>query len=885
MTGFLALVRFVSVRHVRSAPVRSLLTLLGVALGVAMVVGMRASNQSVLHAFDEMTDRTAGKAELEVTGDESGVDQGLLDEVSARTDIVAHAAARIEQTSVLGAGPSLAKNASDAPLERHAEESAFDSGELERVLVFGVDFLGDQTFFPFATERGADVVKDPLAFLNDPEAILVSETFAETYHVKEGDKVRLRTARGMTEFHIESVLKETGKTRAFGGQLVVLFIDAAQLAFDRRGRVDRIDLALQKGVTVDAAKAELQKLVGARGRVDRPSKRAEELAKMARSFQFALEMQGMIAMFVGIFLIYNAVSVSVAQRRREIGILRSVGVTRRRVAGVFLAEALLLGILGGALGLPLGAAIARTVVAQFAPSVSQFYENISAPSPRITPSIAAAGVLLGFGATLLAGLVPAIRASRTSPVEALRRDLHSAARSPVPVRALVAVGLFFGGVAYLMTRIHEQLAGFGSLAALLVASACMAPAAIQLFARPVARIAERFFGLAARLGVDNVARELGRSSLATSALMLATAMSVTVASYTHSYELTAMEWVEQSIPADVFVTMGSPLVDRNAIPFAPDLAETVRKVDGVDVVDRVRSMTLTTHGLRVELLSLGSRTYLSHVAGKKYRRVVDGPDPLAVDILEKEPAVFVSENFAARTGLAAGATIVLHSPTGAHAFKIAAVVVDYSSDQGWLLIDRKWFVQFWNDDRVEAVEVYLRKGADPLAVAAAIRRELHGGMDSGGMFVSTNAAIKDEARHTIEQTFEVSRASEIIALVVAVLGVIGTMLAAVLDRTREIGVLRAIGATRSQVGASVMAEAGFLGLSAALLGVVASLPATLVFIKVVGVAATGWNVPFRVPLVAVLRVTTSVVAFAALAGLVPGYRASRLLITRALAYE
>jgi putative ABC transport system permease protein len=436
-----------------------------------------------------------------------------------------------------------------------------------------------------------------------------------------------------------------------------------------------------------------------------------------------------------------------------------------------------------------------------------------------------------------------------------------------------------------MTRIHAQLAGFGALAVVLAATACMSPAAILVFAKPFARAAQGLFGLSARLGVDNVARELGRSSLTTSALMLATSMSVTVASYCHSYEITAMEWVEQSIPADVFVTMGSPLVDRNAIPFSPDLADVISRVPGVELVDRVRSMTLTTHDLRIELLSIGSRIYLSHIAGKQFRRVIDGPDPIPNDALVQEPSLLLSENLAARIGLHAGDTLALDSPTGSHAFKIVAVVVDYSSDQGWVLMDRRWFINFWKDDRAEAVEVYVKPGVEPMAVASAIRQALRGDVDSGGMFVSANAAIKDEARHTIEQTFEVSRASEAVALVVAVLGVIGTMLAAVLDRTREIGVLRAIGATRSQILASVMAEAAFLGLAAALLGIVAALPATVVFIKVVGVAATGWDVPFRVPWWAVVRVVSSIVGFAALAGLLPGYRASRLEITRALAYE
>ncbi len=864
--GFFALVRFVSLRHIASSPMRSLLTLLGVALGVAMVVGMTASNESVLHAFDEMVDRASGKADLEVTGDESGVDQGLVDELAARPDLVAHVAGRIEQTSFLE-GPSPGQPG-------------------ERVLILGVDFLGDKEFLPFQTEGGADVIADPLAFLNDPNAILVSDTLAKAEHLSPGSTLRLRTTEGMTDFRVEAVLEETGKTRAFGGQLVVLFLDAAQLAFERRGHVDHVDIALAKGVDVGTAKAALQAIVGKRGSVDRPSKRASQVAQMSKSFQLGLEIQGMIAMLVGMFLIYNSVSVSVAQRKREIGILRSVGVTRRRVAGVFLAEAFVTGGLGGLLGVALGGGLARVVVGQFAPEISRFYENIAPPVPRVTLSLALFGVAVGLVATVLAAWIPARRASHTSPVESLRRDLHATSRARTPVRVLAIVGAVFLAAALLLARVRLVYVGFASLGLILLASACLTPLALVLLGRVFAPIAQRLFGLPARLGIDNVSRELGRSALTTSALMLATSMSVTIASYTNAYEASCMDWIEQSIPADIFVTAGSPLVDRNTVAFSPTLKDALSEVSGIDRIDMVRSLTATSHGLRIEILSLGSEVYLAHVAEKKYRRVLDGPDPPPVDILSREPAVFVSENFSGRTGLHAGDSLELTSPTGAHVFKIAAVVVDYSSDQGWMMMDRRWATLYWQDERVEALDIYLRPGTDPEDAAARIRRRLSASTAStDGLFVTTNASLKGEVRHAIRQTFAVSKSSEIVALAVAVLGIIGTMLAAVIDRIREIGVMRAIGATRRQVLAAVLAEAGFLGLASVIVGVVASIPSTFVFVRVVGYAATGWNVPFRFPAEAVLRVGSSVILFALLAGLLPGWRAARLEITRALAYE
>ncbi len=861
MGGIVALIRFISLQHIITSKVRSLLTLMGVALGVAMVVGMTASNTAVLDAFTEMVDRASGKADLEVSGDEAGVDQALVDDLGGHTELVAHVAGRIEQVSFLqgeGGKPG------------------------ERVLVLGVDFLGDKEFLPFQSESGSDVLKDPLAFLNDPNAIIVSDALAKAHGLSQGSALKLRTAAGMTDFHVEAVLRDTGKSQAFGGQLVILFLDAAQLAFDRQGHVDRVDIAVAKDVSPDKAVVALQALVGARGTVQRPQQRGAQIARMTQSFRLGLQAQAMLAVLVGMFLIYNAVSVSVAQRRREIGILRSIGVTRRAVMLVFLAEAVVLGALGGVLGVLFGGGLARVVVAQFAPAVSRFYENIPTPVTKVTGTLAAVGLVVGIVATVVAALLPAHRASQTSPVETLRRDLHASGGRRPPVWGLLGMAVLSIVASAAITRVQVPYIGFAAIFLVLAAAAFATPGAIVLLAPMFAALAQRTLGLSARLGVDNVSRELGRSALTVCALVLATSMSVTVACYSYSYEASCMAWVEQAVPADLVITAGSPLSDRNAVPFATSLLDKVKDIPGVAAIDTTRSLTVPFGEHRIEVMSLDTRVYLSHPG----QTVLAGPSVIPADALAREPAVLVSENFADRYHVTAGQTVTLPSPSGPHVFKIIAVVVDYSSDQGWMLLDRRYAQEFWKDNRLETIDLYLSPGQDVDAVAAIVRARLAmSGDEAQGMFVTTNAALKSEVRHVIKQTFEVSKASEGIALMVAVLGVIGTMLAAVIDRIREIGVLRAIGATRRQILFAVVAEAGFLGICAATIGVVAAVPAAILFVKTIGYQATGWSVPFRLPAVPVARAALSVVLFSMASGLLPGWKAARLKITHALAYE
>ncbi|MGZ3454215.1 MAG: ABC transporter permease [Polyangiales bacterium] len=845
----IALLRYVALRHLWSAKLRSLLTVFGVALGVAMVVGTTAANRAVTSALEELTDRAAGRADLEITADESGADQSLVELVGDRRDLAAHVAGRIEQTTLL-------------------EDDT-------RLLVIGLDFLGDLAFAPFQSKEGGDPFRDALGFVNDPYAILITESLATSRGLKVGSILKLRTARGLEDFHVEAILRETGSSRAFGGQVVILSLDAAQLAFAREGKVDRIDVELPKGMAFEKGKSELAALIGDRGKVDRPSKRATSLARMTAAFQGGLQVTAAVAVLVGMFLVANAIGVAVAQRRREIGILRGLGATRRAVVLVFLGEALFLGLIGGALGVVMGAGLARNVVKQFGPNVSRFFETIATPTVTISPRLVLFGLALGAFASVLSALGPARRAASVAPSEALRREL-----SPVAARrgALVIVALVM--VLFAAVVIVKRTAGMGlvSLLCLFFAATAISPMVVTMLSRWLARPAG-LLGVPARLGVEGVGRSIGRSASTVAALTLATALGLTLSAYTHAYEKACLDWIEQAIPADIVVSAGSPLMDRWILPLTPDVKS---KVEGpeVEAVNLVRAISVPYGDLRVEVTSLESETYLGRLLHRDDRRVIRGPKKLPVDALSKEPSILISENFAWKTGLEPGSFVELPTPSGGRKFRVVAVVVDYSNDQGWMLIDRKWAIEYWKDARVEAVHVYLKPGVDPLVAAEAIRKRA-----GPGTFVTTNEALKREIRAVVEQTFGISRAAETIALIVAVLGVIGTMIATVLDRQRELGVLRALGALRRQVVLAIVVEAAMLGACAAILAMVVAIPAAKVFVDVVAYQASGWSVPFSLPILGWLRVAFTVTACAALAGLLPGIRASRVVLSRALAWD
>jgi putative ABC transport system permease protein len=851
------LLREVSFRHLRHAPLRTLLVVLGIALGVCMLSAVLATNQSLIAAFEDMVDRVAGKADLTVAGSDSGIPSALTGEI-ADVPGVAHAAAMLEVVT----------------------RTADDKGG--SLLVLGVDFLGDTYFLPFAQAGEHQVVEDPLAFVNDPTAVLVSETLAEQRHLSVGDSIPLVTTSGVTTFNVRGILKNEGPASSFGGQVIVMFIDAAQVSFSRGYAVDRIDVVVKDGFEVDEVKGRIEALLQQRATVEAPQGRARRLVTALWTFKNGLNMSGGISLGVGMFLIYNAVSISVAQRRKEVGTLRALGVTRRRMVGLFCLESLVMAVFGAGIGLALANVLARYAVRTVETAINRFMMPIQPADPKITLHIAMIGVVCGLLSTLVAAYFPARTASRVDPAEALRAARSTAHSRPIPTKKLALIGLAVVGLAMIPASIGGELNGYLAAGILMWGSPLFVPLLVKGLRLVLLRAAESTFGIPGRLALDNVERSLGRSVITVVALMLAVALSMSVGAYASSFEGSMVEWVEQSFAADAYITAGSPLIDRQHMPFAPSAVEAVRNVKGVRAINPVRNILIDLADRRVVMQAIDTRAVTHENALRKKGRVVlDGP-ALTETALYDAPRLLIAENLATALHLKPGDTLKVPTPVGVRDFTIHAVILDYSSDQGMILMDRRWFAESWQDELVDAMDVYFDEGVDQANVVNVIRGHL-GGVHS--LFVTSNQGLRDEMRGAAKSLFAYAKAPEVITLVVAIMGVIGTMLAAVLDRIREIGMLRAIGATRFQVALSLVSESGFLGLSASIAGVLVGVPLGWVLISVVGQATSGWSLAYMFPMETALRMSGFVVLAALIAGFFPGRSAAGLDVKEALGYE
>ncbi len=855
------LLRTVSVPHFGEHKIRTSLTVLGIALGVAVLIAVVLVNRSIVASFGATIDSVSGKANLQVTGG-GGFEEEVVEKVRA-TPGVFKVAPVLTQTT---------------PVRLPGQQG-------DQLLLVGVDFLGedDEYFREYQSGEMPAIKDDPIAFLNSSTHLILGRKVADRYGFKLHDKIPIVTPEGVREFEIWGFVGDEGVGRAFGGDLAIMYYQAMQVAFGRGTKVDRLDVAVREGEDVAAVADRLEAALGPGFEVDRPERRTERVSQLLSGLNAGLMMASLVALLVGMFLIYNTISIGVVQRKKELGILRALGTTRRQTLALFTLEGLLFGVVGSAIGVGLGIVLAKFLLRSMTESVSEIYVQIAATDVHIDAPLLVGGFVLGVLGALAAALVPAREAMRVSPIETLRTSGIVESQGPrrgltrADVVALLLVAATIGFL-QLPTIGGQPVGGFSAAMTTTLAGAMLTPRLIRLLMGGLGPLAARLLKVQGRLAAGNLTRDLTRNSITIGALMIGVALSVSIGTFMTSFQRSALDWIEQTLPADLFVTSAASMANARNVPLDGALREQLAALPGVENVEAVRILEYTYQGRAVELLS----SQFEITVKRARMTFLEGDADTALREMLQNEAVIVSENFARRFGVGRGAVLTLDTPDGTRQFPVTAVIIDYTSDQGVIAMDRSVYTRVWNDTLVDTFKLYVPPGGDLEAVRRRIADRFG---EKHALFVLTNAEVKQEVVAILEQAFVVMHALELVAIIIAVLGVVNALLASVLDRTRELGVLRAIGMLRRQVQRMVMAEAGLVGLTSTLIGIGVGLVLGVILLDYINLAQTGWYIPFRLPLGSMGLTLAMVPIAAVVAGWYPARQAAALPVTSALEYE
>lgn len=833
----ISLVRLSSLRHLLRHGWQAALAVLGIALGVAVVVGIDVARESARRGFLESTEAVTGRATHHIIAGPGGVPDSVYTRL--RVDLGVRAAAPVVEGVVRRAGRSL------------------------RVL--GVDPFAEAPFRPFVApaSRGLDIG----GLLTRPNAVLLSSANASTMGVAPGDTFSVLVSGDSRTLVLAGVFEpDDALSRRATEDLLVLDIAAAQELLDRVGALDRIDLRLAAGAPGEAARERIAIALPSGLRVMDSAARAESTLGMTRAFEINLAALSLVALVFGTFLIYNAVSFSVVQRRSLFGLLRAQGVTRGQILAVVLGEAAMMGVAATAIGLAGGIALAHGLVGMVVRTVNDLYYAITVAAVQPSAAAMAKAAAMGVTATLLAALLPALEATSATPrTTMLRSVVESAAHVRAPRLAFLGVVAAASSIVVLALSTRSLPASFAALFLMLIAGALVAPAATIVFARAARPIAARAFGLLGGMATSGAAATLSRTGPAVAALSVAIAVGVAMGVLITSFRGAVGQWLDHALQADVYVSSPATAANRIESALDPSLIRAIAAAPGVAGISTYRSVLLAEEAGDLRLIA--ADFFPRH---RDAFRLLAGEADAAWSEFEAG-GVLVSEPLAFRRGLAPGDTLVVPTDRGSRPFHVAAVFQDYATEHGVVFMDRATYDAWFDDAVVGSLAVFASPGQDVSELIDRLR-----GLDTGGSVAfRSNRALRDASIEVFDRTFAVTAVLRALALIVAFTGVLGALMALELERTRELGLLRALGMTPGQVWGLVAAQTALLGLAAGLLSMPLGLVLAWMMVNVVNRRSFGWTIDLRVDAGILGEAMLLALCAAILAGAYPAWRMSR----------
>ena len=600
---------------------------------------------------------------------------------------------------------------------------------------------------------------------------------------------------------------------------------------------------------------------------------------MTAAFRTNLTALSLLALVVGMFLIYNSMTFSVVQRRPLFGTLRCLGVTRGEIGVLVLGEAVMVGALGSLLGLALGVILGQGAVQAVTQTINDLYFVVTVRGIAIPVASLAKGALAGVFATVAAAALPAWEATTVSPRQALTRSgLEETARRLVPLTALAGgIGIVLGG-ALLAVPTRNLAVSFAGIFSLTIGFALLAPAFTLIFSRLVAAPAQAVFGVLGRMAPRSVTGALSRTAVAVAALMVAVSVTIGVGLMVGSFRTTVVSWLEQTLWGDLYVSAPGLTATRSSAPLDPRVIDVVSGWPGAQRWDLLRSVDVASPDGPVAVSAVSDEDFTA----PRIFIATDGGRAAAANAV-KNGAVLASEPLANRLGLRIpGATVTLYTDRGPQVFPVAGIYRDYSNSQGTVMMALDLYRRYWDDASVTAALMILKPGEDPDANVRGLQDALAG---IQGVTVRPNQALRAEALAVFDRAFAITGALQLLAAIVAFIGILSALLSLQLERGREFGLMRAVGLTVRQLRGLVLLETGLMGLAAGLLAIPTGLVLAWVLIFIINRRSFGWTMTLQADPVIFLQALALAVGAALLAGVYPAWRMGRMAAADALRGE
>jgi putative ABC transport system permease protein len=845
---------YLAYQRIRQRPLPYLLCILGIALGVAMMVSIDLANGSAQRAFGLSTDAITGRATHHITSiSPAGVEESLYTKLKTETH-----------------------NTTIAPLvEGYVKVSELEDQPLRLV---GLDLFAESPFRNYFGD--ISTIGDGSQFLTEPNTIVLSQPITDRYQLHLGDTLHLDVAGKTQTAKLIGTIATTDKLnqRALSN-FIFADISTAQEILEQPGYLSTIDVIAETPEEIN----QIQSLLPAGTKLETAASQKNSVQQMTAAFELNLTALSLLALVVGMFLIYNTVTFSVIQRRPLFGTLRCLGATRGQIFQLILSEAAIFSVVGSAIGVGLGIILGRSIVGLITQTINDFYFVVNVQQVTLSNFTIVKGLVIGIVSALLASALPAWEAMNTVPTLTLQRStLENKVLQLLPKLALAWVGLSLAGVAFLRWDGAGLIAAFTGLFAILLGAALLVPPAIVALLKVLEPVGERSIGILGRLAPRNILRSLSRTSVAVAALMVSVSVIVGVSIMVGSFRGTVISWLDQTLQADIYVSPPSTTANRVLGKIEVDIVRQLRSFPGITqaVTYNDADVRVVDYDKTVKLISAdgdvsqGKRPYA-------WIRPDLGKNPW--NALDAGKGVIISEALYLRENITEPPeTITLETPQGNQTFPVIAVFYDYSSDRGTIIIDNDLYEPLWQDTTIASLGLFTDPKTDVETVVESIRQTFR---NQQTLSVQSNRSLREGSLEIFDRTFAITNALRLLAVVVAFIGVLSTLMSLQLERTREIGILRATGITPMQLSRMTLLETGIMGTLAGIFAMPLGYVLAWILIYVINIRSFGWTLQMALAGKYFWQAWLVAIVAAVLAGIYPAIRLGRMNIATAIRQE
>ncbi|MDZ7625724.1 MAG: FtsX-like permease family protein [Ignavibacteriaceae bacterium] len=837
-----------SLRYLIKHPWQFGLSILGIAMGVAIVVSIDIANFSSSKAFDLSMNAVAGKATHQIIGTSEGIPDSFYTYL------------RIEKGY---------KNI--APVIESYVSLVDTNKKVFKLL--GVDFFAERPFRDYLSGASVSIDGELKDFLTKPNSIILSQESLKSLGKSIGDTIAVLINGTEQNLFIAGLITEDEQNKSALENLFIADIATAQELTNKIGAIDYIDIIINN----EDEETKINNLLPDGFALQKSGSRSQTAEQMLEAFNINLTSLSLLALIVGLFLIYNTMTFSVVQRKVLIGTLRSIGVTSNEISRIILREALIIGIIGTIFGFTIAYFISKFLIVFISQTINDLYYVVSVREIYISPMIIIKGASLGILATILSAIKPAKEASRVHPRSAMiRSEQESSLLKKVPAMSIAGVVfIIIGAVVLYIPSKNIWLSYFGILP-IIIGFALSTPVIIIIVEKIFSPVYKKLFGITGKMASRSIIQNISRTYIAIAALALAVAATVGVGTMISSFRSTVINWLEARLNADVFISAPSLISRRNDAVLSEEILTKIKSLDGVKDINFYREIEIFQEGKRYHIIATG----LSERSYSGFQFKEGNPDE--VWNLFENGEIFLSEPFAYKYDLNVGSVLSLKTDYGKKDFRVAGIYYDYASDQGLITINYDHFKKYWKTEGVSGISIFVDDGSSINTVKEKIQSLETNGQQ---LVVRTYKFLRDSSIEIFDRTFLIAKVLQILSVIVAFIGILSSLMSLQLERKRELGILRANGLLPSQLFKIVNLQTLLMGFTAGVLALPLGNILAAILVYIINKRSFGWTMQFEIlPSIMIEAMIVSLAA-AFLAGIYPGIKMSKTSPANALREE